>query len=954
MSAGRARLGDHLDFAHGRARPKREPDGDVPVCGANGVIGYAGQPNVHGPLIVIGRVGSYCGSVHYHDSDVWVTDNALACRARRPEEIRYWYYALRSCGLNRYRAGSGQPLLNQTILRDLSMCVADASDRPRIGEALGVFDDKIAANNRVIEAAESLMLAIVRRVPDYVTLSSLAKRSTVCVAPRRFDARVAHYSFPAFDDGAQPAVVDGRTIKSAKFVLSRPCVLFSKLNPRIPRIWNVTNLPTEMALASTEFVVMEPIELDASAVWSALRQPDVLAGLRQLVAGVTGSRQRIQPHQLLQTRVPDVRRLTTGHAHAIAGLGALCHGRRVESARLASCRDALLPHLVSGVVNVRQIEPINSGVVERICAAAQGTNVTSRRVVAPAREPAARSGTYRAIPVKDADRVAEPDRDATPNGRNQAMLSRNDQERPAPSTVKELRDTLWKAAGKLRGSITANQYKDVILGLLFLKYVSDADAERRTMTRATSAGDMGCGAFTVPPNARWEFLIANADINTNTNINADGRPAVRAESVKAIGALIDEAMDSVMQANPVLAGTLPLLYSRDNIDQRRLGELVGLFSKARFSRQGEHRARDLMGEVYEYFIGKFARAEGKRGGEFFTPPSVVKLLVEVLEPSSGRVYDPCCGSGGMFVQTEKFVHEHARDPNQIRIYGQESVEETWRMAKMNLAIHGIDNNGLGARWGDTFVRDHHPGILMDYVMANPPFNIKDWARDENDPRWRFGVPPVNNANYAWIQHILSKLAPGGRAGVVMANGSMSSNSSGEGAIRARIVDADLVACMVALPTQLFRSTGIPVCLWFFADDKGAGCQGSIDRCGQVLFIDAREFGYLVDRTERALTTDEITFIGDTYHAWRATLSAGAKQLGYQDVPGFCKSVTLAEIRAANYALTPGRYVGAAETADESEPTNAKIRRLADELVEALDESARLDHVVRKQLIQLDV
>lgn len=235
-----------------------------------------------------------------------------------------------------------------------------------------------------------------------------------------------------------------------------------------------------------------------------------------------------------------------------------------------------------------------------------------------------------------------------------------------------------------------------------------------------------------------------------------------------------------MKANPTLGGTLPRLYNKDNIDQRRLGELIDLFNSARFSRQGEHRARDLMGEVYEYFLGNFARAEGKRGGEFFTPPSVVKVIVEVLEPSSGRVYDPCCGSGGMFVQTEKFIYEHDGDPKDVSIYGQESIEETWRMAKMNLAIHGIDNKGLGARWSDTFARDQHPDVQMDYVMANPPFNIKDWARNEEDPRWRFGVPPANNANYAWIQHILYKLAPGGRAGVVMANGSMSSNSNGEG------------------------------------------------------------------------------------------------------------------------------------------------------------------------------
>ncbi|HUH68703.1 MAG TPA: class I SAM-dependent DNA methyltransferase [Mycobacterium sp.] len=530
----------------------------------------------------------------------------------------------------------------------------------------------------------------------------------------------------------------------------------------------------------------------------------------------------------------------------------------------------------------------------------------------------------------------------------------------APSTMKELKDTLWKAADKLRGSLSASQYKDVILGLVFLKYVSDAYDERQEAIREELAADgmdesqiedlidepekyHGYGVFVVPPNARWNFLAENAK----------GKSAVGGELAKNIGQLIDEAMDAVMKANPTLAGTLPRLYNKDNIDQRRLGELIDLFNSARFSREGEHRARDLMGEVYEYFLGNFARAEGKRGGEFFTPPSVVKVIVEVLEPSKGRVYDPCCGSGGMFVQTEKFIYEHDGDPKDISIYGQESIEETWRIAKMNLAIHGVDNKGLGARWGDTFARDQHADVQMDYVMANPPFNIKHWSRNEEDPRWRFGVPPANNANYAWIQHILSKLAPGGKAGVVMANGSMSSNSNGEGDIRAQIVEADLVSCMVALPTQLFRSTGIPVCLWFFAKDKTAGKQGSFDRTGQVLFIDARELGYMVDRAERALTNEEIVRIGDTYHAWRGSASAAAKGLIYEGIPGFCKSATLADIKAADYALTPGRYVGAPDVEDDGEPIDEKIARLTKELLAAFDESARLEKVVREQLERID-
>jgi type I restriction enzyme M protein len=466
-----------------------------------------------------------------------------------------------------------------------------------------------------------------------------------------------------------------------------------------------------------------------------------------------------------------------------------------------------------------------------------------------------------------------------------------------PSTTKELKDTLWKAANKLRGSLSASQYKDVILGLVFLKHVSDS---------------------------HWKLLADSAKSAT-------------------IGQLIDDAMGAVMSASPSLAGTLPQLYG--NLDQRRLGELVCLLDGARFGGKDGHRARDLLGEVYEYFLGNFARAEGRRGGEFFTPPSVVRVIVEVLEPSGGRVYDPCCGSGGMFVQTENFIAEHRGDSTSVSIWGQESVEQTWRMAKMNLAVHSIDSTGLGMRCGDTFVDDQHAGVQMDYVMANPPFNIKDWARDEHDPRWRFGVPPAGNANYAWIQHILSKLAPGGKAGVVMANGSMSSSAGGEGDIRARIVEADLVSCMVALPSQLFRSTGIPVCLWFLAKDKAAGA----DRSGQVLFIDGRGLGYLVDRAERALTDDEIVRIGDTYHAWRGSPSAAAKGLTYQDVSGFCKSVALDEIRAAGYTLTPGRYVGAPAAEDDLEPTDEKITRLTQDLLAALDESDRLEAVVREQV-----
>ncbi|MDI3195755.1 class I SAM-dependent DNA methyltransferase [Pseudarthrobacter sp. AL07] len=529
----------------------------------------------------------------------------------------------------------------------------------------------------------------------------------------------------------------------------------------------------------------------------------------------------------------------------------------------------------------------------------------------------------------------------------------------APSTMKELKDTLWKAADKLRGSMDASQYKDVILGLVFLKYVSDAFEERRSQIVTELEADglnedqiaqliddvdeyTGRGVFWVPARARWEYLAANGK----------GLPAMDGSAPKSIGELIDAAMDLVMASNPSLAATLPRIFNRDNVDQRRLGELLDLLNSARFTGQGVSKARDLLGEVYEYFLEKFARAEGKRGGEFYTPAGVVRVLVEVLEPNRGRVYDPCCGSGGMFVQTEKFLEAHNKEGSDISVYGQELNERTWRMAKMNLAIHGLNAN-LASRWGDTFARDQHPELTgangADFIMANPPFNIKDWARSESDPRWKYGIPPAGNANYAWIQHIISKLAPGGSAGVVMANGSMSSNSGGEGEIRAQLVEADLVSCMVALPTQLFRSTGIPVCTWFFAKDKSAGSRGSVDRTGQVLFIDARNLGYMVDRAERALSEADIAKIAGSYHAWRGTSSAAEEGLTYDDEPGFCYSASLAEVKAADYALTPGRYVGAAELEDDGEPIEEKIARLSKELLQQFDESERLAAVVREQL-----
>ncbi|ORI12709.1 class I SAM-dependent DNA methyltransferase [Rhodococcus sp. 1168] len=522
-----------------------------------------------------------------------------------------------------------------------------------------------------------------------------------------------------------------------------------------------------------------------------------------------------------------------------------------------------------------------------------------------------------------------------------------------PSTMKELKDTLWKAADKLRGSMDASQYKDVILGLVFLKYVSDAFDERREQIRAELLADgmtedqianliddadeyAGSRVFWLPETARWQYLATNARGIQET----PGVPG------KTIGQLVNDAMGAIMESDSNFVGTLPLEFNSDNLDQRRLGELVDLLTDTRFTGHGSTKARDLLGEVYEYFLEKFARAEGKRGGEFYTPSSVVRVLVEILEPYSGRVYDPCCGSGGMFVQTEKFIEQHGGHPADAHVFGQEANQRTWRMAKMNLAIHGITGS-LGDRWEDTFVNDKHPDLLADYVLANPPFNIKDWARREDDKRWKFGVPPAGNANYAWIQHIISKLAERGSAGVVMANGSMSSNSGGEGDIRAQLVEADLVSCMVALPTQLFRSAGIPVCLWFFAKDKTVGPKGSIDRQGQVLFIDARNMGYMVDRAERDLSKQDIAKISATFHSWRGTQSS-AGQL-YRDEPGFSYCATVDEVKSADYALTPGRYVGSSDSIENIEDIRESIDILTTELIGRFEESNRLQEVLLQQL-----
>lgn len=502
---------------------------------------------------------------------------------------------------------------------------------------------------------------------------------------------------------------------------------------------------------------------------------------------------------------------------------------------------------------------------------------------------------------------------------------------------------LFKTADKLRGNMEPSDYKHVALGLIFLKYISDAfEARRKTLLaedpQAAEDKDeySAENVFWVPKEARWSNLQANAKQPT-------------------IGTLIDDAMRAIEKDNESLKGVLPKDYARPALNKVMLGELIDLISGIALNEEGD-RSRDILGRVYEYFLGQFAGAEGKRGGEFYTPRSVVRVLVEMLEPYSGRIYDPCCGSGGMFVQSEKFVLEHGGRIGDIAIYGQESNYTTWRLAKMNLAVRGIDSrifwNNEGSFHKDEFAAQRgSDGAPMkaDYILANPPFNISDWGGDRlrEDVRWTFGVPPAGNANYAWLQHIHYHLAPKGTAGVVLANGSMSSNQSGEGEIRKAMVEADVVDCMVALPGQLFYSTQIPACLWFLARNKNPG-NGLRDRREQVLFIDARKMGVLVDRTRRELTDDEIKKIADTYHAWRGEEGAGE----YVDVAGFCKSASMEEIRKHGHVLTPGRYVGAADVEDDGEPFADKMLRLAAQWREQRAEAERLDAAIEASLKEL--
>jgi type I restriction enzyme M protein len=507
----------------------------------------------------------------------------------------------------------------------------------------------------------------------------------------------------------------------------------------------------------------------------------------------------------------------------------------------------------------------------------------------------------------------------------------------------DIKKALWATADKLRANIDAAEYKHIVLGLIFLKYISDTFAARRTeLTRRFADGTdeyflhdsdeemlvaeledrdyyREVNVFWVPETARWESL-RNAAKRTD------------------IGKLIDEALAEIEAENPKLKGILDKRYARAHLPDGKLGELVDLISTIGFS-DDAGQARDVLGQVYEYFLGQFASAEGKKGGQFYTPASIVKTLVAVMAPHHGKVYDPCCGSGGMFVQSEKFIEAHGGKLGDVSIYGQESNPTTWRLAAMNLAIRGIDYN-LGREPADTFVRNQHPDLRADFVLANPPFNVSDWWHGslEGDPRWVYGTPPQGNANYAWLQHMLYHLKPNGRAGIVLANGSMSTSQNSEGDIRRAMVDADVVEVMVALPGQLFFNTQIPACLWFLAKQKTT-------RKGEVLFIDARKLGTMISRVQAELTDETIERIADTVSAWRGE----SETTQYEDVRGYCRSVKLAEIAEHGHVLTPGRYVGAEEVQDDDEAFAEKMQKLTEKLGEQMAKGVELDQLIRKQL-----
>lgn len=493
---------------------------------------------------------------------------------------------------------------------------------------------------------------------------------------------------------------------------------------------------------------------------------------------------------------------------------------------------------------------------------------------------------------------------------------------------------LFKAADKLRKNMDAAEYKHIVLGLIFLKYISGSFEELHSKLQE-GKGDyahadaedpdeyLAHNVFFVPPEARWSTLLAQA-------------------KHAGIGEALDTAMEAIERLNPTLKDILPKVYAKPNLDKAALGQLIDLIGDMGL-KESQSNVKDLLGRVYEYFLGEFANAEGKKGGQFYTPKSIVTLMTEMIEPYKGRVYDPCCGSGGMFVMSEIFVKEHQGRIDDIAIYGQESNQTTWKLCRMNLAIRGID--GSNVRWNTegSFLKDAHLDLKADYILANPPFNDSDWSGDllKEDPRWQYGVPPSGNANYAWMQHMLYHLAPHGRMGLVLSNGSLSSNQSGEGEIRRKIVENDLVDCIVMLPKQLFYNTGIPACLWFLTRDKAR--TGERSRKGETLYIDASEKGFMEDRTHRKFTDEDIAAIAGTYHKWRLANN------GYEDIKGFCKAETLEGIKKHDFVLTPGRYVGIPDEEDDGIPFEEKMKKLTIELSGQLEEEKKLNMEIEKQL-----
>jgi type I restriction enzyme M protein len=543
---------------------------------------------------------------------------------------------------------------------------------------------------------------------------------------------------------------------------------------------------------------------------------------------------------------------------------------------------------------------------------------------------------------------------------------------PEEAFLTDLEKKLWTAADKLRSTLDASQYKHAVLGLLFVKYVSDAFEIRRDelMTQfqdseheyfldsadfdsddeyqAELAAELEIrdyytekNVFWVPQLARWQTLQDNSKLPLGTEIEiTNGK--TQTYTIRSVGRLIDDALDAIEKDNPKLKGVLNKHYGRLQIDQAKLGELIDLIATIPFRREGLD-AKDILGHVYEYFLGQFALAEGKKGGQFYTPKSIVSLIVDMLQPFQGRVYDPAMGSGGFFVQSEKFIKQHGGKLGNVSIYGQEYNHTTWQLAAMNMVIRGLDFN-FGKEPANTFTNDQHPDLRANYVMANPPFNMKEWdtGLSDDDPRWQYGTPPSGNANFAWMQHMLYHLAPGGSMGLLLANGSMSSNTNTEGDIRRALVENDLVECMVALPGQLFTNTQIPACIWFLTRNKLARGDKT-DRSGKVLFIDARNLGYMKDRVLRDFKPKDIDKIADAFHAWK-------KGTGYADEAGFCCSVTLEVIKAHDFVLTPGRYVGAADEVGESEPFAEKMERLTAQLQEQFAQSAVLEEQIKRNLV----